>query len=502
MCGFVGSIPQDEHEKISACLSQIAHRGPDERQVVKTPHATLGHARLSILDVESGHQPMQSDRNWIVFNGEIYNYRSLRKKTAAAYQTESDTEVILTQYQQLGLQVVHNLDGMFSFVIIGEDVFMARDPVGIKPLYYAWHAGHMYFASEAKALLPVTHQVKEFPAGYAWHSRYGWQDYFQFDRYRQPGRVSPSQPGERDYARIRKVVQAAVQKRLIADPDVPVGVSLSGGLDSSIVAALARRFKENLDTFVVGMEGSEDVARSQEVARFLGTNHHKYVYTLTEMLDALPQVIYHLESYDAALVRSAIPNYFLARLASERVKVILTGEGADELFAGYEYLRAVEDPQALHRELWYITSLLHNTNLQRTDRMTMAHGLEGRVPFLDREVIDLAFSLPPAWKLVGPGRPEKDLLRRAFADALPPAIVRRPKQKFSRGSGSMEILAQLAHTRISDDEFRRQTGAHPELNLRSKEELYYYYLFRDAFGESYPLELVGRTHSVTREELW
>jgi asparagine synthase (glutamine-hydrolysing) len=317
VCGFVGSFPQEERKKIEACLTQIAHRGPDARRVVEIPQATLGHARLSILDVDSGHQPMEAGESWIVFNGEIYNYQSLRKDTAAEYQTASDTEAILQQYQALGPQAVQKLDGMFSFVIVDEEIFMARDPVGIKPLYYAHHYGRMYFASEVKALLPVTDRIKEFPAGFWWHSRHGWGNFFEFGRYQQASQGSIDGPSKKDYVQIRETLQAAVQKRLLADPDVPVGVSLSGGLDSSIVAALARRCKTQLDTFVVGMQGSEDIARSEEVARFLGTKHHIYVYTLKEMLDALPEVIYHLESYDAALVRSAIPNYFLARLASE-----------------------------------------------------------------------------------------------------------------------------------------------------------------------------------------
>jgi asparagine synthase (glutamine-hydrolysing) len=501
MCGFVGSIPKDDQNRISVCLQRIAHRGPDSRTVVETPKATLGHARLSILDVEGGDQPMQDQEAWIVFNGEIYNYQSLRRELPGHYRTESDTETLLRQYQNFGPQAVEKLDGMFSFVVAGEEIFMARDPIGIKPLYYARRDGRMYFASEVKALLPLADGIQEFPAGSWWHSSRGWGDFFDLQRYRSSEVISNRQPGPADYARIHRTVSEAVRKRLIADPDVPVGVSLSGGLDSSIIAALARHDKETLDTFVVGMAGSEDIARSKEVARFLGTKHHVYTYNFDEMLGALEEVIYYLESYDAALVRSAIPNFFLARLASETVKVILTGEGADELFAGYDYLHSVEDPSFLHNELLQITSRLHNTNLQRTDRMTMAHGIEGRVPFLDRAVVDLAFSLPADWKLVQPTRLEKDLLRVAFKKDLPGKIVYRPKQKFSHGAGSFELMAEFSKDCISDQEFHQFKEEHPELGLRSKEELYYYYIFRDKFGERIPPDLVGRTRSITHSEL-
>lgn len=256
-----------------------------------------------------------------------------------------------------------------------------------------------------------------------------------------------------------------------------------------------------LDTFVVGMEGSEDVTRSQEVANALGTRHHVYLYDFQEMLDVLPQVIYHLESFDAALVRSAIPNYFLARLASRHVKVMLTGEGADEIFGGYEYLSGMTDPQQFQRELWTITTSLHNTNLQRTDRMTMAHSIEGRVPFLDKEMIRLGLSLPPELKFHTGGGTEKTLLRRAFAGILPDRVLQRPKQKFSHGTGSRDLLARFANARISDKDLADAQIQHPQANLRSKEELFYYRIFREQFGERIPSQTVGRTRSVTKGEL-
>ena len=501
MCGFVGSVPKDEQGKIADCLKRIAYRGPDASNIVETPGATLGHARLSILDVESGNQPMRDEDAWIVFNGEIYNYLDLRQKDRCDYRTNSDTETLLKQYQQVGPRAVERLDGMFSFVIVGDDLFMARDPIGIKPLYYTYQDGRMYFASEMKALLPLSNTIQEFPAGSWWHSKFGWGDFFDIRQYKSVKNSRSIAPCPNDYKRIRETILQAVRKRLIADSGVPVGVSLSGGLDSSIIAALARMDKDPLDTFVVGMKGSEDVARSGEVAGFLNTRHEVYTYDFEEMHRVLPEVIYHLESYDAALVRSAIPNFFLAKLAAEKVKVILTGEGADELFAGYEYLYDVTDPGILHEELLKITSHLHNTNLQRTDRMTMAHGIEGRVPFLDQDVVDLAFSLPPHWKLVGSSRPEKDLLRAAFKEDLPEQIINRPKKKFSHGAGSYDQMMEFAQQQIPDREFVRFKEENPKLHLRSKEELYYYYIFREQFGTRIPVNLIGRTRTITNTEL-
>jgi asparagine synthase (glutamine-hydrolysing) len=288
---------------------------------------------------------------------------------------------------------------------------------------------------------------------------------------------------------------------MIADSTVPVGVSLSGGLDSSIVAAFARDVKEELNTFVVGVSGSTDLAMSKDVAKFLGTSHYHYEYTFNEMIEALPAVIYHLESFDAALIRSAIPNYFLAKLASDHVKVILTGEGADELYAGYEYLDPIDNPTTLQKELVTITGKLHNTNLQRADRMSMAYGLEARVPFLDKEFVDFSLSLPAEWKIRHKGWAEKELLRKASKGLVPEKILKRPKKKFSDGAGSMDLLAEYANHRISDNEFLSHQNLITEAGLRSKEELFYFLIFQSFFGNRIPPSIVGRTRSITSEEL-
>lgn len=502
MCGITGSYPIQDYKKISESVEKIAHRGPDARDVVNAPHATFGHSRLAIIDVAGGRQPMRDGDQWIVFNGEIYNYRELRESLPGPFETDSDTEIVLKLYQTHGPNCAALLDGMFAFAILdGDNLFLARDPIGIKPLYYAIDNDRLYFSSEIKAIHWLLERVKEFPPGHWWHSAYGLQRYYQLDRPQLMQTAVPAHPTREHMDEIRETMRAAVTKRLIADEEVGVGVSLSGGLDSSIIAALAREGRERLDTFAVGVPESEDLQASQRVAQYLGTTHHMHVYTFDDMLKALPEVIYHLESFDTALVRSAIPNYFLAQLASQYVKVMLTGEGADELFAGYKYLEAKDDPNDLHAELKTITGNLHNTNLQRTDRMTMAHGLEARVPFLDTDVISLAFRLPAEWKMPGNGRAEKALLRETFADCLPDEIVHRPKQKFSDGAGSIDLMAQYANDTISDAEFTAEHTLSDGTQLQSKEHLMYYRIFCEHFGDSMSHDVIGRTRSVVPGEI-
>lgn len=501
MCGFCGVTPKNDQIFVEKAVRLLRHRGPDEQGLSLTPLGTLGHTRLSIVDVSSSRQPMTDGKRWIVFNGEIYNFKALRNHLTGTWATHGDTEVVMRLMGEQGPESLNLLDGMFAFALFDKELLLARDALGIKPLYYTQNGTQLHFASEIKALLDTPGEIHEFPAGHWWSNSRGFVRYFQIDDLQWNTSLPPTLSETAYDELIRSTLRRAVQKRLIADPGIPVGVSLSGGLDSSLIAALAREGRETLDTFVVGMEGSQDIAHSQAVADMLGTRHHIYTYNFQEMLNILPQVIYHLESFDAALVRSAIPNYFLARLAAEHVKVMLTGEGADEIFGGYEYLAGLSDPKQFQRELWTITTNLHNTNLQRTDRMTMAHSIEGRVPFLDKEMIQMALSLPPELKFHTGKGSEKKLLRRAFAGYLPEQVLHRPKQKFSQGAGSRDLLGQQADQQISDQEFAQALREYPEAALRSKEELLYYRLFREQFGERIPPQAVGRTRSVTREEL-
>ncbi|MEN8241140.1 MAG: asparagine synthase B [Chloroflexota bacterium] len=502
MCGIVGSYPADRNQTIQASLRKLVHRGPDGNGIINTTNSSLGHTRLSIIDVAHGHQPMRHEDTWIVFNGEVYNFEKIGEMIPTKLETQSDTEVVLHLYQNFGPDCVSLLDGMFAFAIVDEEsIFLARDPLGIKPLYYVVKDQVLYFASEMKALLEISPDIEEFPAGHWWHSDLGIRQYHQLIS----DSICPAHGEDKilegQTSMIRRALQKAVEKRMIADENVPVGVSLSGGLDSSVVAAFARDVNDNLDTFVVGVSGGKDIDASIEVANYLGTTHHIYKYSLDEMVSVLPDVIYHLESFDAPLVRSAIPNYFLAKLASEHVKVILTGEGADELYAGYEYLADINTPDRLQDELLLLTKKLQNTNLQRADRMSMAHGLEARVPFLDKEFVDLSLALPASWKLNKQGQVEKQLLRKACEGLIPKRILNRPKSKFSDGAGSLNLLAEYANQKISDGEYRRNEPAIKDYKLRSKEELLYFQIFNGIFGAELSTQIQGRTRSITSGEL-
>jgi len=497
MCGIAGALNQPADENVQQMVAKLAHRGPDGMGVHTLENGTLGHTRLAILDIEGGHQPMQFEDVWIAFNGEIYNYRELQAQYLpdVNLHTTSDTEVLLHLFKKFGPEFVKLLDGMFAFVIYHNgEYLMARDPLGIKPLYLGKSAdgATTYFASEIKTLQGFTDSIKEFPAGHWLHSKMGWNRYYNTRETIQSfdGNEADALP------LIRETLYEAVQKRMLAD--VPVGVSLSGGLDSSIVSMLACKGTEQLHSFAVGVEGSEDLAAAQQMSDFLSTQHHQLIYNEADMVKALPEVLYYLETFDPALVRSAIPNYFLAKLTSDHVKVFLTGEGADEIYAGYEYLSEFTQPEALQQEMVEITEALHNTNLQRADRMSMAFGLEARVPFLDVKSVSTALGFSPAWKLHN-GRAPKQLLRQAFADELPENIVNRPKQKFSKGAGSSDLIAELAEQEISDSDFiseSKRLKNEWNYDLQNKEALYYYNTIREHYDDAFLFNTMGHSRSL------
>ncbi len=497
MCGIAGVFQQPANQIVNKMVSRISHRGPDGQGVVDISNGTFGHTRLAILDVEGGQQPMEFKETSIVFNGEIYNYRELKRRYLPNLRAKShsDTEVLMHLYRKFGPKCVVFLDGMFAFGIHHKgEMLLARDPIGIKPLYYGTDAQgkYFFFASEIKALVGHVESIKEFPAGYWFHSRLGWHKYYRLEE-----TIHPFLGTERDaLPAIKSTLRKAVHKRLLAD--VPVGVSLSGGLDSSIVTALAREDAEHLHSFAVGVEGSADLAAARQMSKYLDTIHHEYMYATREMVAALPDVLYYLESFDPALVRSAIPNYFLAKLASEHVKVMLTGEGADEIYAGYDYLARFETSEDLQNEMLYITNALHNTNLQRADRMSMAFGLEARVPFLDVQSISLAMGIPADWKLHH-SRTPKALLRQSFAKDLPREIVNRPKEKFSAGAGSSQLINQWAEAEISDHEFsseRQRLKKEWDYELQNKETLYYYRMMSEFYDDEWILPLMGKSRSL------
>ena len=494
MCGIAGVFYKQAPQDVEKMLAKLAHRGPDGQGIKNLPRGTLGHTRLAILDVEGGHQPMGFGETWITFNGEIYNYRQLAREhlVNVPLKTHSDTEVLVYLYRKFGPHFVELLDGMFAFAIMqGDELFMARDPLGIKPLYCGERNGIFYFASEIKALAQVTDEIHEFPAGHWYHSQSGWHAFYEVNPV-----IDETVNEAQAIQSIRTVLKEAVQKRLLAD--VPVGISLSGGLDSSIVALLANAGTDHLHSFAVGMEGSEDLQAARKMAGILGTRHHERVYTEQEMLEALPKVIYYLESFDPALVRSAIPNYFLAEMASQYVKVILTGEGADEIYAGYDYLRAYDDPEMLQKEMIGITAALHNTNLQRADRIPMAFGLEARVPFLDLKSVALGLGLPAKWK-IHREKPAKFLLRRAFSEDLPGEIVNRPKLKFSKGAGSSDIIEQVAEREIDIQELHSERARllyQWNYRLPNKEALYYYRILHQNFRDLWIFPTLGCSRSL------
>ncbi|MDY7014986.1 MAG: asparagine synthase B [Cyanobacteriota bacterium] len=490
MCGILSIFGQELSDRydFSTMLSTLTHRGPDDRGEASEENFILGHQRLSIVDVEGGHQPLRaSDRKLHgICNGEIYNFQELRDRLCQDYtfQSRVDSEILLPLYQQFGAGLARHLDGMYSFVLSdGEDVFAARDRIGIKPLYYGTADNDLFFSSELKALVNQVEKIQEFPNGHYYHSKQGFQPYYHY-----PEEQSFITDLDTALEQIRQTLSKSVKKRLMSD--VPVGVFLSGGLDSSIIAALMKDHIPQLHSFSVGLPHSPDLKAARLVAEHLGTIHHEYVYTEEEMLEVLPDVIYYLESYDPALVRSAIPCYMVSRLASQYVKVVLSGEGSDELYAGYSYFCDYDDSTALHRESVAILKGLHNLNLQRVDRMTMAHSIEGRVPFLDTDFIELSLRIDPSLKRHQPYGIEKWLLRKAFEDKLPQEIVWRDKMEFAQGCASSTILEDRANANTSEAEFTQARAS--GFPIGTKEELSYYRLFQSHFPHPDAASLIGK----------
>lgn len=492
MCGFVAMYGEPDEALLKGMMNGIRHRGPDGDGILRLGKGALGHVRLAILDVAGGSQPMMNETRdlAVAFNGEIYNHRSLRAPIEERHRfaTRSDTEVLLHLYEEEGEDMIARLDGMFAFALLGSNgMLVARDPLGIKPLYYGWKRGTFIAASEISAF-PEMDELHALPAG---HMLSVGGNARRYAREMPPGpSIFAPSLGEVQTG-IRWRLETAVQKRLMSD--VPVGVFLSGGLDSSLVAAMMRPHTVDLLSFTAGIQGAPDLEMARLVARTLGTKHHELVYTENEVEAAIPEVIRHLESFDAPLVRSAIPMYFLSRLASDHVKVVLTGEGADELFAGYEYLAGFASEQALEQELAAILERLQDTNLQRADRMTMRYGLEARVPFLDVDLVRFVMRLPTRLKKRTREKAEKWLLRESCLGLLPPAILARKKLKFSEGAGSSEVMAGRVKAKITRAEFEREREVEPGLILRSPEELYYYRVWREVTGGRIPPALVGRT---------
>ena len=482
MCGIVAEYGASDPAELERMLERIAHRGPDDRGSIQVNGSWLGHRRLSIVDVEGGAQPLRTAEAdaFLVGNGEVYNHENVRSRLEGReILTTSDNEVALHLLDEFGPEALRRLNGMYAFVMATEDgrFVAARDPVGIKPLYWARRNGSVRFASEMHAFDEDWQpDVEPFPPGHAWTPEDGLIHFASA----VPEEIEPLPPGTDLHAGTREALVHAVDRQMMGD--VPVGVFLSGGLDSSLVAAIAARWAARegtvLHTFAVGTDDSPDLLAARTVAEHLGTDHHEIDFRAAEALESLPNIVRAIESFDPGLVRSAVPNYMLARMTRQHVRVVLTGEGADELFAGYDYLREFTDPDDLRDELARTVRSLHNLNLQRCDRVTMAHAVEARVPFLDREVIAWALRVPASAKLPGPGVPEKQLLREAFRGWLPDEILWREKAEFGDGSGARDVLSAVTEAAISDEEFEAERGA-VEPPLRTKEELAYYRVWRE-----------------------
>lgn len=516
MCGIAAiyNFGEDASDEAEVMLEKITHRGPDEDGHVRVAGNWLGHRRLSIVDVANGRQPLSTEtkrgRLFLVGNGEVYNHEALRETLPDAhFVTDSDNEVALHVVARRGVEAVSELRGMFAFVISGEDGFFmaARDPVGIKPLYWARKGDEVRFASEIHAFAEDWQpRVEVFPPGHYWtpgETPEGDLVRFDFAVPRDPKRLhrfdGPTEPG----ADIPEEMLELVRTKLIETVngqmmgDVPVGVFLSGGLDSTLIAAIAQRWYEEhrpgekLQTFAVGLEGSPDLVAARQAAEYLGTDHHESIYTAEDAIAAVPDVVRAIESFDPSLVRSAVPNFILAEFTAKHVKVVLTGEGADEIFAGYEYLRDFTTEEDLHTELVRTIEGLHNLNLQRCDRVTMAHGLEARVPFLELEMIELGLALPAGWKLAGEGQMEKRLLRLAFDGWLPDDLLWRVKSQFGDGSGASSVLKERMENGVTESEFEAmKDDAEPP--LRTREEAAYFRIFDDHLGDVPTRRTVGR----------
>jgi asparagine synthase (glutamine-hydrolysing) len=481
MCGIAGIWGTEDVPLVKKMMSLVKHRGPDADGmfVSKKGPGILGHRRLSIMDPEGGNQPIYNEaKNMaVIANGEIYNFPHLRPGLAERHKlyTTSDSEAIVHLYEDHGVSMVEHLDGMYAFVVADEgNFYAARDPIGIKPLYLGEKDGAWLFASELKSFPSNCDTVKEFPPGAYFHSAQGFSTF-----YTVPEVLSRQAPTEDYIKKIRETLENAVVKRLMSD--VPLGAFLSGGLDSSLIAALARKHMDRLHTFSVGIEGSRDLEAARLVSRHLDTIHHEYILTEQEVREKLPEIIYYLESFDQDLVRSAIPCYFTSRLAADYVKVILTGEGADELFGGYTYYKDIGDAEFLHRELRRSVASLHNINLQRVDRMTMAHAIEGRVPFLDLAMIRLGQLIPTEMKISGSPPIEKWILRKAFEELLPEKIIWRIKEQFDEGSGTVDMLNGVLAGVMGKNEMENYRRRFSETPLRSEEECHYHRILMDVF---------------------
>jgi len=514
MCGIVAILnvkeqTQQLRQKALRMSQKIRHRGPDWSGIYCGDSAILAHERLSIVDPESGGQPLFSPdrRQVLAVNGEIYNHQDIRRQFAGKYdfQTGSDCEVILALYREKGIDFLEDISGIFAFVLYDEEkdaYLIARDPIGVIPLYIGYDDdGTVYVASELKALEGQCQRYEPFlPGHYYWSGegqmhRYYHRDWMSYDAVKNNGASSED---------IRQALRAAVKRQLMSD--VPYGVLLSGGLDSSVISAVAERYSEmriednsqtkaywpRLHSFAVGLKGAPDLAKAKLVADHIGTVHHEINYTIQEGLDALRDVIYFIETYDVTTVRASTPMYLLARvIKSMGIKMVLSGEGADEIFGGYLYFHKAPDAKAFHEETVRKLSKLHLYDCLRANKSLSAWGVEGRVPFLDKEFLDVAMRTNPQAKMCPGKTMEKHIVREAFTDMLPEEIVWRQKEQFSDGVGYswIDTLKKMTSEAVSDEQMAHAAERFPINPPKNKEEYYY----RSIFAEHFPSDSAARS---------
>lgn len=487
----------------------MRHRGPDWSGIYTNDDAILVHERLSIVDVENGAQPLLSDdgRLALAVNGEIYNHRELEKNLNNPYnfQTKSDCEVINALYLEKGNDFLDNLNGIFAFVLYDSkdhSYLIGRDPVGVIPLYYGYdEVGTMYVASEMKAIVKRCNIIKEFPPGHYFSSK--TKNFVQYYT-RDWENYNAVKNNITDKKQLKSALESAVHRQLMSD--VPYGVLLSGGLDSSIVAAIVRKYAQRriesedlqeawwpqVHSFSIGLKDSPDLKAAKKVADFIGSVHHEFVYTVQEGLDALQDVIYHLETYDVTTIRAATPMYLMSRkIRSMGVKMVLSGEGADEIFGGYLYFHKAPDAKALHEETVRKLSKLHMFDCLRANKSMAAWGVEARVPFLDKEFLDVAMRINPEDKLIKDGKMEKHILREIFSDYLPEDILWRQKEQFSDGVGYnwIDMLKEMTENIVSNIELDNAEFRFP-INTPLTKEGYYY---RTIFEKFFPGDQAAKT---------
>lgn len=514
MCGIVSIFNIQEQtpelrKKALEMSKKIRHRGPDWSGIYCGKSAILCHERLSIVDPQSGKQPLFSPdkKQVLAVNGEIYNHQQIRKDFEGKYQfqTGSDCEVILALYKEKGINFLEDINGIYAFALYDEekdDFLIARDPIGVISLYIGHDKdGTVYCASELKALEGYCDEYEPFLPGHYYLGSQGkmvkWyhRDWESYDNVKN---------NSSSVKEVHDALEAAVKRQLMCD--VPYGVLLSGGLDSSVISAIAKKYAAHrietnstqaawwpqLHSFAVGLKGAPDLAKAKEVADFIGTVHHEINYTIQEGLDAVRDVIYFIETYDVTTVRASTPMYLLARvIKSMGIKMVLSGEGADEVFGGYLYFHKAPTPQAFHEETVRKLSKLHLYDCLRANKSLSAWGVEGRVPFLDKDFLDVAMRQNPSAKMCPGATIEKKIVREAFANMLPEDVAWRQKEQFSDGVGYswIDTLKEITANAVSDEQMAHAAERFPINPPMNKEEYYY----RSIFEEYFPSESAARS---------